>query len=103
MTKYDSESSDMALMRRCIALAQSPGSRKEYPFAAVIGRRGEFICESLNMSEMNEMLRDTPKWSQSPQLRKSCDPRASMSARSTQPLSPAPCVLTPSGKAGSVG
>src|SRR5260370_14834370 len=49
MTKHDSESSDMAMMRRCIALAQSAGSRREYPFAAVIGRRGEFICESLNM------------------------------------------------------
>ena len=49
MTKHDSKSSDMAMMRRCIALAQSAGSRREYPFAAVIGRRGEFICESLNM------------------------------------------------------
>ena len=37
------------MMRRCVALAQSAGSRGEYPFAAVIGRRGEFICESLNM------------------------------------------------------
>jgi tRNA(adenine34) deaminase len=49
MTKQDSEASDMAMMRRCVALAQSAGSTKEYPFAAVIGRRGEFICESLNM------------------------------------------------------
>jgi tRNA(adenine34) deaminase len=49
MTKQDSEPSDMAMMRRCVALAQSAGSRREYPFAAVIGRRGEFICESLNM------------------------------------------------------
>jgi tRNA(adenine34) deaminase len=49
MTKQDSESSDMAMMRRCVILAQSAGSRREYPFAAVIGRRGEFICESLNM------------------------------------------------------
>src|SRR5258706_13682795 len=49
MTKHDSEASDMAMMRRCVALAQSAGSRREYPFAAVIGRRGEFICESLNM------------------------------------------------------
>ncbi len=37
------------MMRRCVALAQSAGSRREYPFAAVIGRQGEFICESLNM------------------------------------------------------
>jgi tRNA(adenine34) deaminase len=49
MTKHDSDASDLAMMRRCVALAQSAGSRKEYPFAAVIGRRGEFICESLNM------------------------------------------------------
>jgi tRNA(adenine34) deaminase len=49
MTKHDSEASDMAMMRRCVALAQSAGSRGEYPFAAVIGRRGAFICESLNM------------------------------------------------------
>ncbi len=39
----------MGMMRRCVALAQSAGSRGEYPFAAVIARRGEFICESLNM------------------------------------------------------
>jgi tRNA(adenine34) deaminase len=49
MTKHDSEASDIAMMRRCIALAQSARSSGEYPFAAVIGRRGEFICESLNM------------------------------------------------------
>jgi tRNA(adenine34) deaminase len=48
MTKHDSEASDMAMMRRCVALAQSAGSSGEYPFAAVIGRRGEFISESLN-------------------------------------------------------
>jgi tRNA(adenine34) deaminase len=49
MTKQDSEASDMAMMHRCVTLAQSARSRREYPFAAVIGRRGEFICESLNM------------------------------------------------------
>jgi tRNA(adenine34) deaminase len=49
MTKHDLEASDITLMRRCIALAQSAGTSREYPFAAVIGRRGEFICESLNM------------------------------------------------------
>ena len=41
--------SDAIMMRRCIALAQSAGQSGEYPFAAVIARRGEFICESLNM------------------------------------------------------
>jgi tRNA(adenine34) deaminase len=49
MTKHDSEASDIAMMRRCVALAQSAASSGEYPFAAVIGRRGEFISESLNM------------------------------------------------------
>ncbi len=49
MTDHDFQSFDMAMMRRCVALAQSAGLRREYPFAAVIGRRGEFICESLNM------------------------------------------------------
>ncbi|MGY3618283.1 nucleoside deaminase [Bradyrhizobium sp. USDA 10063] len=44
----DSES-DATMMRRCVALAQSAGQSGEYPFAAVIARRGEFICESLNM------------------------------------------------------
>ncbi len=39
-------------------------------------------------SEMNETLRDTPRWSQFLQLRKSCGPRALMSARSIQRLSP---------------
>jgi tRNA(adenine34) deaminase len=49
MTKHDTDLSDLALMRRCIALAHSAASKREYPFAAVIGRHGEFICESLNM------------------------------------------------------
>jgi tRNA(adenine34) deaminase len=36
-------------MRRCIALAKSGRSDGEYPFAAVVGRQGEFICEAPNM------------------------------------------------------
>ena len=40
---------DAIMMRRCIALAQTAAQSGEYPFAAVIARRGEFICESLNM------------------------------------------------------
>jgi tRNA(adenine34) deaminase len=40
---------DSIMMRRCIALAQSAGQSGEYPFAAVIARRGQFVCESLNM------------------------------------------------------
>jgi len=45
----DSTTFDMIMMRRCIELAQSANSSGEYPFAAVIARRGEFICESFNM------------------------------------------------------
>ena len=41
--------SDATMMRRCVALAQSAAQSGEYPFAALIARRGEFICESLNM------------------------------------------------------
>jgi len=45
----DPQASDLQLMRRCIALAKSGCSDGEYPFAAVVGRRGEFICEASNM------------------------------------------------------
>jgi tRNA(adenine34) deaminase len=45
----DSEASDTIMMRRCVTLAQSAHQNGEYPFAAVIARRGEFVCESLNM------------------------------------------------------
>lgn len=43
----DPQASDLQLMRRCIALARS--GRSEYPFAAVVGRRGKFICEASDM------------------------------------------------------
>lgn len=39
----------MIMMRRCVTLAQSAGRTGEYPFTAVIARRGEFICKSSNM------------------------------------------------------
>ena len=39
---------DLNLMRRCIALAKSSVSEGEYPFAAVIARDGDFLCESIN-------------------------------------------------------
>jgi tRNA(adenine34) deaminase len=45
----DPQPSDLQLMRRCIALAKSCRSKGEYPFAAVVGRHGEFICEASNM------------------------------------------------------
>ena len=49
MTKFCPQSSDLELMRRCIALARSGRSDGEYPFAAVVGRHGEFVCEASNM------------------------------------------------------
>jgi tRNA(adenine34) deaminase len=48
-TSRDAAVPDLTMMRRCIALAQSAKSHGEYPFAAVIARRGEFICESINV------------------------------------------------------
>jgi tRNA(adenine34) deaminase len=36
-------------MRRCISLAGSGRLVGEYPFAAVVGRRGKFVCEASNM------------------------------------------------------
>jgi len=44
-----SEAVDGIMMHRCVALAESARQGGEYPFAAVIARRGEFVCESLNM------------------------------------------------------
>ena len=49
MSNYDPQASDLQLMRRCIALAKSGRSDGEYPFAAVVGRYGEFVCEASNM------------------------------------------------------
>ena len=49
MKNHDLQASDLQLMRRCIALAKSGRSDREYPFAAVVGRYGEFVCEASNM------------------------------------------------------
>jgi tRNA(adenine34) deaminase len=40
--------SDLHMMQRCIALAESSVSEGEYPFAAVIANNGAFLCESAN-------------------------------------------------------
>ncbi|CCD96189.1 putative cytosine/adenosine deaminase (modular protein) [Bradyrhizobium sp. ORS 375] len=39
---------DAAMMRRCLALASSARARGEVPYAAVIGRNGRMVCESIN-------------------------------------------------------
>jgi tRNA(adenine34) deaminase len=49
MATQDCDAADIAFMRRCIALAHSGLAKGEYPFAAVISRRGEFVCEAHNM------------------------------------------------------
>jgi tRNA(adenine34) deaminase len=49
VSNYDPQASDLQLMRRCIGLAESGRSDGEYPFAAVVGRYGEFVCEASNM------------------------------------------------------
>jgi tRNA(adenine34) deaminase len=49
VSNHDSHTSDLRLMRRCIALARSGRSDGEYPFAAIVGRYGEFVCEASNM------------------------------------------------------
>jgi tRNA(adenine34) deaminase len=36
------------MMRRCLALSKSAGEHGEYPYAAVISRHGELVCESIN-------------------------------------------------------
>jgi tRNA(adenine34) deaminase len=45
--------SDLHMMQRCIALAESSVSEGEYPFAAVIASNGAFLCESANRVERN--------------------------------------------------
>jgi tRNA(adenine34) deaminase len=39
---------DHAMMERCIVLAMRAMDRGEYPYAAVISRNGEVVCESIN-------------------------------------------------------
>ena len=42
------EDTDLQMMQRCIALAESSTNEGEYPFAAVIASNGAFLCESAN-------------------------------------------------------
>ena len=39
---------DTAMMRRCLALAIQAPQRGEYPYAAVITRGGQIVCEAIN-------------------------------------------------------
>jgi tRNA(adenine34) deaminase len=39
---------DYSMMRRCIALASQSGDLGEYPYAAVICRGSQIVCESIN-------------------------------------------------------
>jgi tRNA(adenine34) deaminase len=42
------ESVDQAMMERCLALAMRGADLGEYPYAAVISRKGVVVCESTN-------------------------------------------------------
>jgi tRNA(adenine34) deaminase len=44
----DSDMIDRLMMTRCIELAKASGKAGEYPYAAVIGRRGKIVAESMN-------------------------------------------------------
>ena len=48
ITQGEFDAPDLAFMQRCVSLAYSGVSRGEYPFAAVISRRGQFVCEAHN-------------------------------------------------------
>jgi tRNA(adenine34) deaminase len=48
MDRRITEAADADMMRRCLALSKSSGEVGEYPYAAVIGRNDEFVCESIN-------------------------------------------------------
>lgn len=39
---------DRAMMERCLALAMQAADAGEYPYAAVISRAGQVVCESIN-------------------------------------------------------
>ena len=42
------DADDHAMMERCIALAIRAMDHGEYPYAAVVCRNGEIVCESIN-------------------------------------------------------
>lgn len=39
---------DSAMMQRCVALAMQAADCGEYPYAAIVCRAGEIVCESMN-------------------------------------------------------
>jgi tRNA(adenine34) deaminase len=48
MNRPDAKTTDADMMRRCLALAKTSGDLGEYPYAAVICRNREFVCEATN-------------------------------------------------------
>ena len=48
MNRPEALATDRLMMRRCIELSAKSGQQGEYPYAAVIVRNGEFVCESIN-------------------------------------------------------
>ncbi|MGA7597409.1 MAG: nucleoside deaminase, partial [Pseudolabrys sp.] len=43
-----SQSLDVQMMRRCLALATESSAQRDYPFGAVVARNGEIIAEATN-------------------------------------------------------
>jgi tRNA(Arg) A34 adenosine deaminase TadA len=48
---------DRAMMERCIALTMRAMDLGEYPYAAVIRRDGEVVCESINSGHDHDVTR----------------------------------------------
>jgi tRNA(adenine34) deaminase len=48
LNRPEALATDRLMMRRCIELSAASGQQGEYPYAAVIVRNGEFVCESTN-------------------------------------------------------
>lgn len=48
MNQADTTALDAGMMRRCLALAKSSAEFGEYPYAAVVCRNGEIVCEATN-------------------------------------------------------
>jgi tRNA(adenine34) deaminase len=48
MNSPNTENADTDMMRRCLALSKTSTEFGEYPYAVVISRNGELVCETVN-------------------------------------------------------
>jgi hypothetical protein len=74
--------SDRDMMARCIALAKESRKLHEYPYAAVICRRGSFVCEFSIEYPAMVMSRVMQNWLLSPRRSDSLKRPVSMIALS---------------------